>query len=30
MKPHYFEQEQADRDDIMLDMAKSQGYVPKT
>ena len=28
MKPHYFEQEQADDDDIMLKMAIDQGYVP--
>lgn len=30
MKPHYFEQAEADVDDIQLDMAKGQGYVPKT
>lgn len=29
MKPHYFEQEQADVDDMMLGMAKMQGYVPQ-
>jgi len=29
MKPHYFEQDKAD-DDMYLDMAKMQGYVPKT
>jgi len=28
MKPHYFEQESPDRDDIFLDMAKHQGYIP--
>lgn len=28
MKPHYFEQEKADADDMMLGMAKMQGYVP--
>ena len=28
MKPHYFNQGQADQDDIMLSMAKGQGYVP--
>jgi len=28
MKPHYFEQEKADTDDILLQMAKDQGYVP--
>jgi len=28
MKPHYFAQESADADDIMLMMAKDQGYVP--
>lgn len=28
MKPHYFEQEKADGDDIQLAMAKAQGYVP--
>ena len=30
MKPHYFEQKEADLDDIMLQMAKKQGYVPVT
>jgi hypothetical protein len=30
MKPHYFEQEQADSDDIQLKMAREQGYVPMT
>ena len=30
MKPHYFEQGEADKDDIHLQMAKAQGYVPKT
>ena len=30
MKPHYFDQEQADPDDIFLGMAKQQGYVPAT
>lgn len=30
MKPHYFEQDEADKDDILLAMAKGQGYVPKT
>jgi hypothetical protein len=30
MKPHYFNQESADKDDAMLGMAKMQGYVPKT
>ena len=29
MKPHYFEQETADSDDMMLSMAKMQGYVPQ-
>ncbi len=29
MKPHYFDQEQADQDDIHLNMAKGQGYVPQ-
>ncbi len=29
MKPHYFEQEEADKDDIHLGMAKMQGYVPQ-
>uniref|UniRef100_A0A6M3LVN1 Uncharacterized protein n=1 Tax=viral metagenome TaxID=1070528 RepID=A0A6M3LVN1_9ZZZZ len=30
MKPHYFEQTKADEDDFMLEMAKQQGYVPKS
>ena len=30
MKPHYFEQDSADKDDVVLCMAKIQGYVPKT
>ena len=30
MKPHYFNQAEADVDDIQLGMAKMQGYVPKT
>lgn len=30
MKPHYFEQEEADTDDMLLVMAIAQGYVPKT
>jgi hypothetical protein len=30
MKPHYFNQDQADTDDHMLNMSKMQGYVPKT
>lgn len=29
MKLHYFEQDQADADDVMLGMAKMQGYVPQ-
>lgn len=29
MKPHYFEQNEADKDDHFLVMAKMQGYVPK-
>jgi hypothetical protein len=29
MKPHYFDQEESDKDDIQLGMAKMQGYVPK-
>ena len=28
MKPHYFEQNEADQDDMQLGMAKMQGYVP--
>lgn len=30
MKPHYFEQDTPDTDDIKLGMAKMQGYVPQT
>ena len=30
MKPHYFDQDSADNDDIQLKMAIHQGYVPKT
>lgn len=30
MKPHYFNQDKADADDIKLGMAIAQGYVPKT
>ncbi len=30
MKPHYFEQDEADSEDIQLQMAKAQGYVPGT
>jgi hypothetical protein len=30
MKPHYFDQDEADKDDFQLFMAKTQGYVPKT
>lgn len=30
MKLHYFEQTEADNDDIQLRMAKVQGYVPQT
>lgn len=30
MKPHYFEQADADQDDMLLGMAKMQGYVPQT
>lgn len=29
MKPHYFEQTEADKDDVYLGMAKMQGYVPQ-
>ena len=29
MKPHYFEQDEADADDMQLGMAKMQGYVPQ-
>ena len=28
MKPHYFEQDAPDTDDMMLQMAIHQGYVP--
>jgi len=28
MKPHYFEQNKPDADDMLLAMAKFQGYVP--
>jgi len=28
MKPHYFEQNKADTDDILLGMAVTHGYVP--
>ena len=30
MKLHYFEQEEADQDDVQLGMAKMQGYVPQS
>ena len=30
MKVHYFEQQEADADDVQLGMAKMQGYVPET
>lgn len=30
MKLHYFDQEKADPDDILLEMCKGQGYVPET
>ena len=30
MKPCYFNQEEADEDDLQLTLAKQQGYVPKT
>ena len=29
MKPHYFNQENPDSDDMLLKMASLQGYVPK-
>lgn len=29
MKPHYFEQDKPDEDDMQLRMAIGQGYVPK-
>lgn len=30
MKLHYFNQDEADTNDTALEMAKMQGYVPKT
>jgi len=30
MKLHYFDQDKADKDDILLGLAMQQGYVPKT
>lgn len=30
MKPHYFNQKEADRDDLRLRMCKDLGYVPTT
>lgn len=30
MKLHYFDQDKADEDDILLNMCKGQGYVPGT
>lgn len=30
MKPHYFTQDKADEDDLILNMAKRQGYIPNT
>jgi len=30
MKPHYFNQDEADADDHLLGMAKMQGYVPES
>ena len=30
MKPHYFDQDKADADDILLGMAKMQIYIPQT
>jgi hypothetical protein len=30
MKQHYFDQQESDKDDVCLEMAKGQGYVPKT
>lgn len=30
MKPHYFDQVSADTDDVQLELAKGQGYVPQT
>ena len=29
MKPHYFDQDEPDSDDMQLGMAKMQGYVPQ-
>ena len=29
MKLHYFDQDEPDNDDIMLGIAKTQGYVPR-
>lgn len=29
MKAHYFSQDKADEDDLLLKMAKDQGYVPQ-
>jgi hypothetical protein len=29
MKPHYFNQDKADTDDIQLKMARAQGYVSR-
>ena len=29
MKPHYFNQDVPDSDDMMLEMSKRQGYVPQ-
>ncbi len=30
MKLHYFDQDEADKSDMLLGMAKMQGYVPET
>jgi len=30
MKLHYFVQDEADKSDMLLGMAKTQGYVPET
>jgi len=30
MKPHYFHEDKVDDDDVCLQMAIGQGYVPKT
>ena len=30
MKPHYFEQDEVDKNDMALGMAKMQGYIPQT